>query len=360
MERWPCLEPTHAERTRYGEVPRYQEGLYHLGHRLYAWMVPNGSWGESNSGLVLGEDEALLVDTQWDVEHTRTMLEAMQTARTGLPLRYLVNTHADGDHCWGNQLLADTESISSQAACEEMLHTHPRSLVALGVLGRVLSYVPLFGANDVGHWFRSLVAPYRFRGIVRTQPRRQFSGEETLRVGGREVRLIEVGPAHTAGDLLVYVPDAKVLFAGDVVFIGSTPVMWAGPIRNCLNALDRILEMDVDVIVPGHGPVTDKAGIRQLQSYWEFVDLRIRRCFEAGMSAQAAAREIALSPEFEQQPFASWNSPERIVVTTHMQYRHYAARTAQLSTLERLNIMRRQALLARELPDGQPRVMRRG
>jgi cyclase len=359
MERWRCLVPTHAVRTRYDEAPRYEEGLYDLGHRLYAWMVPNGSWGEANAGLVVGDGEALLIDTQWDVEHTRTMLEAMETALAGLPLRYAVNTHADGDHCWGNQLLSCAEIISSQAAYEEMLRTPPGSLVALGVLGRVLSPIPLFGANKVGHWFRAFVAPYRFRGIDRTPARRRFGGQETLEVGGRTVRLIEVGPAHTQGDVLVYLPHEKALFAGDIVFIGSTPVMWAGPVANCLRALDRILDLDAEVIVPGHGPITDKAGVQQVRAYWEFVEREIRRRYEAGMPAQKAARDIALSREFAEQPFARWNSPERLVVTAHMQYRHNAGKAGHLSTLERLGIMRQQALLAHELPEAEPQSMRR-
>jgi cyclase len=240
-----------------------------------------------------------------------------------------------------------------------MLLLHPRSMVQLGVLGRVLGWVRLFGAGKVGYWFRAMVAPYNFHGVVRTPARRHFTGEETLRVGGRTVQLIEVGPAHTQGDLLVYLPDEKVLFAGDVVFIGSTPVMWAGPIENLLAALDRILGMDVELVVPGHGPITNKSGVRQVRAYWEFVELQTRRRYEAGMSASAAARDIALSREFARQPFATWNSPERMMVNTHMQYRHYEGRTAHLSTLRRLNIMRKQALLAHELPDAQPQVMRK-
>jgi cyclase len=358
MERWRCVVPTHAMRTRYDEVPRFEEGLYDLGNRLYAWMVPNGSWGESNAGLIVGDGEALLVDTQWDVEHTRTMLEAMGTVLTGLPLKYVVNTHADGDHFWGNQLLTSAESVTSRAAYEEMLLLKPASMVQLGLLGGVLGWVRLFGADKVGHWFRAMVAPYDFHA-VRTPARRRFSGEETLRVGGRTVQLIEVGPAHTRGDLLAYLPDEKMLFAGDVVFIGSTPVMWAGPIENLLTALDRILGMDVELVVPGHGPITNKSGVRQVRAYWQFVDLQTRRRYEAGMSASAAARDIVLSGEFAQQPFATWNSPERMVVNAHMQYRHYAGRTAHLGTLERLNIMRKQALLAHELPDAQPQVMRK-
>jgi glyoxylase-like metal-dependent hydrolase (beta-lactamase superfamily II) len=359
MDRWRCVVATHAPLTRFGEVPAYQEGLYDLGGRLYAWMVPNGSWGESNAGLVLGDGEALLVDTQWDLPHTRAMLDAMATVLAGMPLKHVINTHGDGDHFWGNQLLTSAEILASQGAFEEMQGLAPRSMALLGVLGRVLGLARLFGADKVGHWFRAMVAPYDFRGISLTLPQRKFSGEMTLQVGGRTVRLIEVGPAHTQGDVLVYLPEARVLYSGDIVFVGSTPVIWAGPVESCIAALDRILGMDVDVIVPGHGPITDKAGVRQVKAYWEFVVDQTRRRHEGGMSAGAAARDIALSREFAAQPFAGWNSPERMMINTHTLYRHYAGRKAPPSTVERLGIMRKQAALAHELPDAQPRVMRK-
>ena len=100
------MTSTGAERTRYGEIPKYAEGLYDLGHELYAWLVPNGSWGESNAGLIVGAGQSLLVDTLWDVKYTRSMLDAMQPLLESDPLTYVVNTHADGDHFWGNQLVA--------------------------------------------------------------------------------------------------------------------------------------------------------------------------------------------------------------------------------------------------------------
>ena len=66
----------------------------------------------------------------------------------------------------------------------------------------------------------------------------------------------------------MHVPDARVVFAADVVFIGSTPVMWAGPLEGWLRALDTIAALEPDVVVPGHGPVTDVAGLEQVRAYW--------------------------------------------------------------------------------------------
>jgi cyclase len=181
----------------------------------------------------------------------------------------------------------------------------------------------------------------------------------TLHVGGRPVQLIEVGPAHTQGDLMVYVPDAKALFSADILFIDSTPVMWAGPVENWLAALDRILEMDVDVIVPGHGPITDKNGVRQVKAYWEFVMSQVQQRYSANLSAAEAARDIVLSREFTQQPFSRWNSPERMMTTVHTLYRHLQGRADHPKIPELLNILRKQALLAHQLPDAEPAIMRK-
>src|SRR5436190_19545470 len=121
-----------------------------------------------------------------------------------------------------------------------------------------LGLVPLPAARRAGRlggYLGDMLDPFDFADVQLTPPTREFSGELTLTAGGREVRLIEVGPAHTPGDLIVHVPDADVVFAADVMFVGVFPVMWAGPTANWLAALDRIIELRPAAVVPGHGPV---------------------------------------------------------------------------------------------------------
>jgi glyoxylase-like metal-dependent hydrolase (beta-lactamase superfamily II) len=358
MEKRRSVTLSNAQRTRFGEIPAFAEGLYELDGRTYAWLVPNGSWGESNAGLVVGDGASLLVDTLWDEVYTRQMLEAMRPLTQAAPIQTVVNTHADGDHWWGNRLVAPAEIITSQASYEEMLTLRPESLVLLGRVGRLLSGLRVFGADRVGRWFRNMVAPYQHAGLRPALPTRTFEGSLVLEIGGREVQLIQVGPAHTEGDLLVYVPDAKVLFSGDILFVGSTPVMWAGPVENWLAALDRILDMEAEVIVPGHGPVVDKAAVHQVREYWVYVTAQVRQRYEAGMPAREAAQDIALGEEFARQPFAHWDSPERMMTNTHTLYRQWQGRQEHLGSLQRVNLLRKQALLAHQLPDAQPRLMR--
>lgn len=354
-----CIAPTGAKKTRYREQPAYAEGLWDLGNSLYAWMVPNGSWGESNSGLVVGGEQSLLIDTLWDIRHTQTMLDAMAPILRRAPLEMLVNTHADGDHFWGNQLIEQhVVSITSDAARAEMDHHKPRSMIAFGKLGKYLRQMPMGRIKRVGHWFETLCHPYAFHEVEHTPALETFSGTIWREVGGRQVQLIEVGPAHTRGDLMVYVPDAKTLFAGDILFIGSTPVMWAGPVENWLKALDLILDLDVETIVPGHGPITDKNGVHAVKTYWEFVTDASRKHFDKGASAHRAAHDIVSSAEFGAFDFADWDSPERIMTNVHLLYRQFKGKKAHMSVASKINLMRKQALLAHKLPHASPSVMR--
>lgn len=353
-----CIAPTGAKRTRFREPPAYPEGLWDLGNELYAWMVPNGSWGESNSGLVVGENNSLLIDTLWDLKHTQTMLDAMDPLLRNAPLELLVNTHADGDHFWGNELVADIDSITSAAARSEMEHHKPKSMLAFEKIGHALKQIPLGHAKNVGHWFSAMCLPYSFDEVTHTPATQTFSGTIWKEVGGRKFQLIEVGPAHTTGDLMVYVPDARTLFAGDILFIGSTPVMWAGPLENWLHALELILDLEIDTIVPGHGPITNKDGVCEVKTYWEYVHGAARKCHEDKISARQAAYDIVSSDEFRAMPQSRWDSPERIMTNVHFLYRHFNGRTGPLSVAHKINLMRKQALLAHALPDAVPTVMR--
>ena len=135
--------------------------------------------------------------------------------------------------------------------------------------------------------------------------------------GGRKLRLLEVGPAHTPGDLFIHVPDAGVVYTGDILFVGATPIMWAGPVVNWVVAIDRLLDLDADTYVPGHGPVCGREEAEAVKRYWVWLEAAARHRFGLGMSAWEAARDIALSPEFKTYEWSEWGQPERIVVNVH-------------------------------------------
>ena len=228
----------------------YDKGLFELGDSCYAYLQPDGSWGWSNAGLVMGDGVSLLVDTLFDLKLTAEMLAAMQPVTRMAPIGTLVNTHANGDHCYGNELVEGAEIIASAATAHEMTEVPPAMLAALN-----------HADGEVGALFRHFFGAFEFDGITVTMPTRTFEGRLDVDVAGRTVELIEVGPAHTRGDTIAYVPDARTVYTGDILFIGGTPIVWAGPLGNWVAACDLMLGMDIDVVVPGHGPLTDKSGI---------------------------------------------------------------------------------------------------
>ncbi len=120
---------------------------------------------------------------------------------------------------------------------------------------------------------------------------------------------------------MAYIPADRVIFTGDILFIGGHPVMWAGPIGNWIKACDLILSLDVETIVPGHGPITDKQGVTHLKGYLEYIFAEARKRYEAGMSAFDAARDIPL------EAYASWTDGERIAVNVASIYRELSGDT---------------------------------
>jgi cyclase len=286
----------------------YTRGLHDLGNHLYAYLQPPGTWGLSNSGLISDGQATLLVDTLFDLKLTAEMLEAMRRAvPAAARIGTVVNTHANGDHCYGNQLVANARIIASERAHAEMQQVTPERFAALIAQAASLPQLQRF----VQHAFGA----FDFSNITLTLPSQTFSGELTLHVGSKEVRLIEVGPAHTLGDILVYVPDERVLFSGDILFIGGHPIMWAGPTANWLRACDLILALDLTTIVPGHGPITDKQGVAEVKGYLQYIYDEARKRYEAGMSAFEAARDIPLDR------YATWHDGERIAVNVATIYR---------------------------------------
>src|SRR5205823_13891527 len=146
------------------------------------------------------------------------------------------------------------------------------------------------------------------------KPDETFEGELTLSVDGTEVRLIEVGPAHTRGDILVHVPSQRVVFTGDILFVGGHPIVWEGPVANWVAALDRILAMDVETVVPGHGPVVGPGAVADERDYLLWLEREATARFKAGMSVPDAARELA-------KEYRQWSDGERIVVNVAAGYR---------------------------------------
>ncbi len=334
-------------------LPRYdgamkseiRRELHDLGRGNFAYTQLPGSWGWSNAGLVTDAGESLLIDTLFDKRLTAEMLAAMRDASPAArAIRTVVNTHGNGDHCYGNGVVDAAEIIGTPGCVEDLLAnpaSRNRALMraarvveALGWGGRAAAR--LLGALgidrlalliDAAPFALPLFEPFDFAQNPPVPPTRSFEGELTLRVGDKEVRLIEVGPAHTRGDCVVYVPEDRVLYTGDILFENAHPLIWTGPVANWIAACDRLCALEVDVVVPGHGPLTTLAGLRETRVYLEQLTALARERFDAGMTVEQAASDIQLDG------FSHWIDAERIYANVDVLYREFAGDTSDADVL---------------------------
>jgi cyclase len=348
------------ETSLFGEPASFEGGLHEVASRTFAWLQPNGDLGESNAGLIVGDGESTLVDTLWDVKLTRRMLDAMAAEpAVGLeaaPITRLVNTHSDGDHWWGNQLLPHARRITSRASAAVMEH-EPGAPAQFGRFRQLAETLERQSEGRLpaamrrrmrhfGSYVSRMFSPYDFTEVELTGPTETFDARLELEAGGRPLELIVVGPAHTPGDLIVWLPDVRVVFAADIGFIGVTPVMWAGPLANWLAAIDTIAALDPEVVVPGHGPVCGLPELETVGRYWRWLEASARPRFANGASAYEAAEAIATSADFRRQEWASWVAPERIVINCHILRRAARGEQKPITPLQRILIFEQVGRLA--------------
>ena len=306
---------------------QYEKGLHETGNGIYAYLQPDGGWGWSNAGLVVDDGSSLLVDTLFDAVLTREMLDVMADASgvTAEAIDTVVNTHANGDHTHGNGLCTKAEVITSEASAREMESFTPAMMQSFMDSAETL--------GEAGNYLKDVFGPFDFASVAEKLPTKTFSDELRLSVGAKSVHLLEVGPAHTRGDVLVHVPEDRTIFTGDILFIEGTPLMWAGPVANWIRACDRIIGLDPEVIVPGHGPITDVAGVAQVKAYLQYIEGEARARFDAGLSVREAALDIALGD------FDRWIDAERIAINVDTLYREFSGVKGSTDTLEMFGLM---------------------
>jgi 2-keto-4-pentenoate hydratase/2-oxohepta-3-ene-1,7-dioic acid hydratase in catechol pathway/glyoxylase-like metal-dependent hydrolase (beta-lactamase superfamily II) len=298
----------------------YSRGLHEVADRVWAWTLPDGGYGWSNAGLVAGDGASLLVDTLFDLALTREMLAAMKPITTSAPITDALITHSNGDHTHGNQLLDESvRIIAAQGTADEIAHGMAPEMLAMAQTANLGPIATAYARDRFGH--------FDFSGITLRNADHTFDGDLTIEVGGRQINLLNLGPAHTAADSVVHVPDAGVLFGGDLLFIGCTPIVWAGPIANWIRACDVMIAMDAPVVVPGHGPVTDPDGIRAVRGYLAHVAQQAESAYCRGLSWAEAADTIDLGE------YATWLDAERVVVNVYQRYRELDVDTPQLEVM---------------------------
>jgi glyoxylase-like metal-dependent hydrolase (beta-lactamase superfamily II) len=350
----PAAAEAAGAATLHGAAPTFASGLVEVAPGAYAWLHPNGDWGESNAGLIVGDRASALIDTAWDLRLTRRLLGDVEAVTTDAPIRHLLLTHADGDHAFGAELVHGAELIASREAAAELAHEHPGALHRSALGARLLARVGLGAPRRFGAYVHWMLGAFDFRGITVRRPDRTFHDTLELTVGGRVVRLRRLGPAHTAGDTIVHLPETRTVFAGDLLFSGVTPNGWAGEIDRWREAIAEIAALAPAAIVPGHGPVSDLADLERLDRYWAWIQERGAALLAAGHSVDETAYRLVTSEEFAAAPWGTWTCPERTVCNVIVVDRARRGLPTAIGVRERPQVLWRVAALAHRL--GQTRA----
>lgn len=252
---------------------------------IFAYLQLYGQWGLNNGGFIVGKKRTMALDTCFTVPRARAFRDHMKSISTH-PCTTVLNTHHHGDHTYGNFLFPEATIIGHELCREEVLKDGVRSTT-------------LF--QEGVDWGDIEIDP----------PFVTFEDRLTIHADDERIEAIFVGPAHTTNDVVYYLPGRKLLFAGDVAFAGGTPFVVMGSVSGSLAAYDRLRELDIEMVVPGHGPLCGPEVFDEMADYLTWVQEIAREAHASGTSALDAARSVDLGP------FAEWHDSERLAGNLH-------------------------------------------
>jgi len=258
-----------------------------LAKGVYAILTELGDpRGDSNFGLITGNNGAVLIDAdirRW--EETKQFIVSV----TKQPVRYLINTHDNFDHTSANTMLARQGAvIISSKACRHAMSMTGRKEFKEKVVSRCFNLKKKYELDEL------------------SMPDLTTDGQLCLNLGERILEISFVGHAHTPGDMVVYLPDEEILFAGDVLFNGCHPVAHSGDTSNWLKVLDTLMEKSIRLTVPGHGePAIGNNNLDILKNYFQVVRSRVGELKAEGLSLEEVENKLKL-PEFEDWRKKKW------------------------------------------------------
>ncbi|MEV4191562.1 MBL fold metallo-hydrolase [Streptomyces toxytricini] len=255
---------------------------------VHAYVQPPGGWCLNNAGIIHDGGHSALVDTAATEARARR-LRAAALRLCPRPPRAVVNTHFHGDHTYGNCLFPEALAIG---------HERTRSMVLAA------------GKHMAGLW-----PEVCWGDIDIAPPQLTFRDRTTLHVGDVRAEIVHIGPAaHTTDDTVVWLPDRRVLFTGDLVMNGVTPFCAMGSVSGSLDALDRLRALGAHTVVPGHGPVGGPGLLDANEAYFRYVrDL-------AADGAAAGLTPLELARTAGPGPYAGLLDPERLLPNLHRAY----------------------------------------
>lgn len=273
----------------------------------------------SNAMIIVNEDDVVVVDSHVTADSGRSLLAAVRTV-SDLPVHYLINSHYHFDHAHGNQVFAEhehTEIIGHEYTRERLLgpvleestyQTIGAPAPTSAQLAAIEAAIEAAPAEQKATLEAQAKMVKRHIGaleeVVPTPPNVTLTEKMSLFRGEREIQVLHLGRGHTGGDVVVYLPNERIVFTGDLFYLGA-PYLGDGFADEFPATLDRLAAIDVDLIVPGHGPlIRDKAQIEVTQTYIRQYWNQVKAAHAAGKSVEQAVADLDMTGYEE---FAAFN-----------------------------------------------------
>jgi glyoxylase-like metal-dependent hydrolase (beta-lactamase superfamily II) len=303
-------------RAEYGAVAE-SFATVKLADGIMAFIAPDSKtpFVSGNSLAIVGETGVLVVDTGHVPKVTRRMIEEIRKA-TEMPVRYVVNTHWHFDHLMGNaeytSAFPGAIVVSTEAAAAQMrVQVPPYAAMLTKQIGPALETIrdtlrtgtkrdgsPM--SADDRAFFEAEVHDFEaarpsLADMRYVPPSLTFDRELHIDLGGREVRIMFLGRGNTAGDAVVYVPDARVVATGDLV-VAPVPYATASFMFDWVETMKKLTSLDAAAIVPGHGPLMhDWSYANRVSEMLAAITKQAADAVSAGLSIEEARKKIDLS-----------------------------------------------------------------
>ena len=266
---------------------------------------------EPNSGILIGDGAVVVIDSGYSTAAGRELLADVRRL-TDRPISTVIITHHHFDHAWGNDAFPGAEIVGHDNARQNM-EADPEAYRAS---------MTAFAATAAA-WYaltpEELAAQFEQTGI--TPPTATFTDRMTIDLAGQRVELLHLGAAHTTGDTLVHLPDAGIVFGGDVICNHVLPNAADGDPLHWPSVLAGVSGLGVQRIVPGHGPVGGAAVVTEFQAAIERLTGEVQGALDAGApDPRAASAHVHLDD------FGDWAGRELVAGTVRRIYRALEAR----------------------------------
>lgn len=281
------------------ELGDWKTEMKKLNPGTYAYIQSEGTWFISNAGLLVDEEEAIVIDSLASGEMVRSFIQEIEKI-TDNPVKLLINTHFHGDHIYTNHFFQDATTICDTTTRNETVKSSPEEIEL---------YSEIWSEIDFSE---SKITPQDI----------SFDKEMRIYLENKEIHLDSVGPAHSPSDTFIYLPEEEIVFCGDLVFYLSTPFALMGNISNYIDAVENLIGLDAGIYIPGHGPPCNKEDLEEVLDYLSLVKEEAKKRFEEGMDYFEAAKDINL------RRFADWANSERIVGNVARAYSEFRGEPA--------------------------------